>query len=170
MTPSPLGDGVLQSLGRLAAPAEAIAEALVEQAVPARTFARDHTVWRRDPSEIADRLGWLDVVDTIGAPLVELARRCTALAAGRDRVLVMGMGGSSLFPEVLARSFEPAPGRPRLVVLDTTDPRTIAVRPGSARQLERSTWPRRSRARRSRPGATWSGRWLEAGTKAASRW
>ena len=38
----------------------------------------------------------------------------------------MGMGGSSLFPEVLARTFEPAPGRPRLHVLDTTDPAAIA--------------------------------------------
>jgi transaldolase / glucose-6-phosphate isomerase len=41
-------------------------------------------------------------------------------------VLLMGMGGSSLFPEVLARTYGSRPGRPRLHVLDTTDPAAIA--------------------------------------------
>ena len=66
--------------------------------------------------------GGAEVLDDLPA----LAARCDALVDDIDDVLVMGMGGSSLFPEVLARTLEPAPGRPRLHVLDTTDPAAIA--------------------------------------------
>src|SRR3546814_13727947 len=55
----------------------------------------------------------------------ELTARCEELAGDADHVLVMGMGGSSLFPEVLSRTFG-ATGRRALHVLDTTDPGAIA--------------------------------------------
>jgi glucose-6-phosphate isomerase len=93
----------------------------------ARLWARDHTLWAPEPTEISDRLGWLDVAGEMlaGAEAIDaFVDGCRA--DGLTDAVVMGMGGSSLFPEVLARTLEPAPGRPRLHVLDTTDPAAIA--------------------------------------------
>ncbi len=100
--------------------------ALVDRDAVRRLFGGDHTLWRDDPTELADRLGWIPVVAEVLGDLPSLVRRCDALVDGVDHVLVMGMGGSSLFPEVLARSLPAAAGRPHLRVLDTTDPAAIA--------------------------------------------
>jgi transaldolase/glucose-6-phosphate isomerase len=121
-----LATDALARLGPLAASADAVAAELVERDAVRRLFARDHTLWRDDPTELSDRLGWIPVVAEVRAGLPELSARCGALAADVDHVLVMGMGGSSLFPEVLARTFGQRPGRPALHVLDTTDPAAIA--------------------------------------------
>lgn len=98
---------------------------LDERRAVRRLFDLDHTLWRDDPTELADRLGWIPVLQEVLEGLPALSARCDALVEDVDDVLVMGMGGSSLFPEVLARTLEPAPGRPRLHVLDTTDPAAI---------------------------------------------
>ncbi len=98
---------------------------LVDRDAVRRLFDGDHTLWRDDPTELADRLGWIPVVAEVQADLPALTKRCDALVDGIDHVVVMGMGGSSLFPEVLARSLLAGPGRPRLHVLDTTDPAAI---------------------------------------------
>ena len=108
-----------------AARAAAVAD-LVDRDAVRRLYEGDHTLWQDDPTELADRLGWIPVVAEVLTDLPRLAERCDALVEGIDDVIVMGMGGSSLFPEVLARTFEPASGRPRLHVLDTTDPAAIA--------------------------------------------
>jgi glucose-6-phosphate isomerase len=99
---------------------------LVDRQAVRRLYEGDHTLWRDDPTELADRLGWLHVVQEVLDDLPSLQERCDALVEDVDDVIVMGMGGSSLFPEVLARTLEPAPGRPRLHVLDTTDPAGVA--------------------------------------------
>ncbi len=104
---------------------EALAE-LVERDAMSRLLAADHTLWRDDPTEVADRLGWMPVVAEGLADLPDLTARCDRLVEGIDDVFLMGMGGSSLFPEVLSHTFEPAPGRPRLRVLDSTDPAAMA--------------------------------------------
>lgn len=89
-----------------------------------RVWAKDHTLWRDDPTELADRLGWLDA-PTSSADLVE---ELTALAAavvadGITDVVVIGMGGSSLFPDVVQRTFPT--GTVRLHVLDSTHPEPV---------------------------------------------
>jgi glucose-6-phosphate isomerase len=87
----------------------------------------DHTLWQDDPTEVADRLGWLPVVKEMQGRTKEL--RTTAEAAyvdGFRHAILLGMGGSSLFPEVLNRTFGAAPGHLDLRVLDTTDPAPIA--------------------------------------------
>ena len=107
---------------------EAVADVrreLLEREALARIFAGDHTLWRDDPTELADRLGWIPVIAEVQADLPALAKRCEVLVEGIEHVLVMGMGGSSLFPEVLARTLLPSAGHPRLHVLDTTDPAAI---------------------------------------------
>jgi glucose-6-phosphate isomerase len=113
-------------LGPLADAAHAALAELTDRDAVARAWARDHTLWRDDPTEISDRLGWLTVVPDMVAGLDDLRATCARLAVGVDHVLLAGMGGSSLFPEVVARSTPPAAGAPGLHVLDTTDPAAIA--------------------------------------------
>lgn len=91
-----------------------------------RIWSHDHTVWRDDPTEIADRLGWLTVTDVMrerAGDLEAFAR--TASADGFRTAVLLGMGGSSLAPEVLMSTFGAAPGALELIVLDTTHPATI---------------------------------------------
>ena len=104
----------------------AIAQQL-QSAAAARVAERvrqgDATLWGPEGTpEIANRLGWL----TIAERMLGDAGALIEFAAGvredelRD-VVLLGMGGSSLAPEVLRRSFGSAPEHPRLHVLDSTD-------------------------------------------------
>ncbi len=91
-----------------------------------RIWRRDHTVWRPDPTEITDRLGWLTVHEVMHercSELKEFAGKCAA--DGLTHAVLAGMGGSSLAPEVLRDTFGVAPGMLDLVVLDTTHPDQI---------------------------------------------
>ncbi|MFY9264417.1 MAG: hypothetical protein WAO61_03200 [Solirubrobacterales bacterium] len=87
-----------------------------------RLWARDESLWGGPGvPEIADRLGWLDIADRIRPQLGDLKSWVeTVHAAGYDQTVLLGMGGSSLGPEVLRRVFE----RP-LVMLDSTDPGAV---------------------------------------------
>ena len=106
---------------------DAVAEATPQaMAVVPRMWQRDHTVWQDDPEEVTDRLGWLDAPDRAVTLLPRLRGLASEVVAdGVTDVLLVGMGGSSLFPRVLADVFAPAPGHPRLHVLDSTDPRAV---------------------------------------------
>ena len=102
---------------------EAAVSALDAQDVVARIWRQDFTVWKDDPTEIADRLGWLAVTDTMRNRIPELeAFAAEVRDAGYQHVVLLGMGGSSLGPEVLRRAFGSAAGYPELVVLDSTVP------------------------------------------------
>ena len=92
-----------------------------------RMRSGDHTLWQDDPTEVADRLGWLVSPAEMRSEIADLEAFAAEVAGdGFQHAVVMGMGGSSLFPEVLYRTFGPARGRLRLHVLDTTDPAAIA--------------------------------------------
>ncbi len=119
-------DDTPDRLGSLTRPAADALDDLAARDAVARTWGHDHTLWRDDPTEIADRLGWLSVVAEMSAGLDATAARCAGLSGGVDHVLLAGMGGSSLFPEVVARSGATDPAAPVLHVLDTTDPAAIA--------------------------------------------
>ena len=94
--------------------------------IAARIWAGDFNVWKPVNREISNRLAWLhSPVETLAhlksiqsslAPLVE---------RGIQTVVLLGMGGSSLAPEVFSKMLGGAPGWPRLCVLDTTDPAAI---------------------------------------------
>nr|MBI2903892.1 bifunctional transaldolase/phosoglucose isomerase [Chloroflexota bacterium] len=91
--------------------------------IVARIWAKDHTVWKPDSREIADRLGWLTVADTLREHAKDLAALADEIrAAGFTDVVLLGMGGSSLAPEVLRATFGKRHGYPRLRVLDSTVP------------------------------------------------
>jgi transaldolase/glucose-6-phosphate isomerase len=102
-----------------------------------RLWAHDAGLWTGKGE--AHWLGWLDIVAAQQGRLDDL------VALGEDvrregfaHALLLGMGGSSLGPEVLARSFGRRPGHPELLVLDSTDPaqiRTVERRIDPARTL-----------------------------------
>jgi glucose-6-phosphate isomerase/transaldolase/glucose-6-phosphate isomerase len=92
----------------------------------ARIWRKDHTVWKPDPREIADRLGWLDVTDFMGKQVPALqAFAQEVIDDGIRHVLLLGMGGSSLGPEVIRQAFGSADGFPELLVLDSTVPDAV---------------------------------------------
>jgi transaldolase/glucose-6-phosphate isomerase len=91
-----------------------------------RIWRKDHTVWKDDPTEIANRLGWLTVADMMHDRIAELEGFAKQAAAdGHTTAVLLGMGGSSLAPEVFSQTFGAADGALRLIVLDTTHPATI---------------------------------------------
>ncbi len=114
-------------LGPIADAVAAGTDDLVARDALHRMWVGDHTLWSEDPTEVADRLGWLAVVGEMADRVGELEALAAEVAAdGLRHVVLLGMGGSSLFPEVLGRSFTPMPGRLDLTVLDTTDPAAVA--------------------------------------------
>ena len=89
-----------------------------------RLWAKDKTVWTGADED--KWLGWLDIVDEQRADLAPLvALRERAKKEGFTHVLLLGMGGSSLGPEVFSVTFGPQPGYPQLLILDSTDPQQI---------------------------------------------
>ncbi len=107
---------------------DAIARA-VEGRWAERLWARDTALWSDDARTqegIANRLGWLDAPEAFAERAAELtAFGLAASSEGFDRALVCGMGGSSLAPEVLARSFPMSQSGIALSVLDSTDPEAV---------------------------------------------
>ncbi|APX04010.1 glucose-6-phosphate isomerase [Arthrobacter sp. QXT-31] len=98
--------------------------ALVEDRVATRIFAKDHTLWGPDAeSESAIRLGWVEAA-TVSRSLVDgiLELRDALKAEGVTRIVLCGMGGSSLAPEVIAGT-----AGVELTVLDSTDPEQVGA-------------------------------------------
>ena len=109
---------------------QAVAERLDAAAragVGERIWARDATLWGEPGTpEIADRLGWLDSPEAMrGAPAEIEALRSECAADGITDVVLLGMGGSSLAPEVFRVSFDRRPGGLELRVLDSTHPDAV---------------------------------------------
>ena len=89
-----------------------------------RVWARDASVWTRKGEE--GWLGWLRATDDAMALVDELGGFAREIRDdGIEHMLLLGMGGSSLCPDVLARSFGELPGHPLLRVLDSTDPAQV---------------------------------------------
>ncbi|HEU5393858.1 MAG TPA: transaldolase, partial [Candidatus Methylomirabilis sp.] len=116
--------------------------ALERQRVPARLWERDPSLWTADPARqkaIRNRLGWLTVTEAMAGQARKLAEFLRGpRRAGLSHALLLGMGGSSLCPEVLRLTFGVAPDALDLRVLDTTDPAAIreaAEAAGPARTL-----------------------------------
>ncbi len=93
-----------------------------------RLWRKDASLWKQAPQDqkgIPEALGWLTVAETMAGRVAELTGFAREVrAAGFRHVVHMGMGGSSLAPLALQRTFPEAAGLP-LTVLDTTDPATI---------------------------------------------
>ncbi len=115
-------------LGQFAVPVSDALGSLAAANVMARIWDRDHTVWRDDPAEIANRLGWLTVARDMMGHAGDLAAFADQIRLdGFTQVVLLGMGGSSLGPEVIRQCIPAASGYPTLTVLDSTAPARIAA-------------------------------------------
>ncbi|MDD5305744.1 MAG: glucose-6-phosphate isomerase [Deltaproteobacteria bacterium] len=119
----------LTNLASLHGYGPAVARALAEldaHKIMERIWAKDHTVWKPEPTEIANRLAWLHVVKETRAAAPRLHGLLDAARAlGCTHAILFGMGGSSLAPEVFRRTFGVAEGALDLEVLDSTDPGAV---------------------------------------------
>jgi transaldolase/glucose-6-phosphate isomerase len=124
-----LASRVTTSLGPLQSAVDQALQRADNEHWARRLLEKDPTLWKpegSDQSEITDRLGWLTVAEQMSDMLPRLRDlRDDVKQAGFTHAILLGMGGSSLAPEVLMRTFGAASGQPRLIVLDTTDPMTI---------------------------------------------
>jgi glucose-6-phosphate isomerase len=107
--------------------------AWAETEVDRRIWQKDGTVWVPDREEAArtpeltNRLGWLELPEVMRDEVTNLARFAEGIVhAGFRHVVLLGMGGSSLAPEVFMNTFGNAPGYPRLIVLDSTHPASVS--------------------------------------------
>src|SRR5271165_1282626 len=95
----------------------------------ARIWKKDPTLWKTDPEHeqlISNSLGWLTVAETMQPHVGELVAFAEEIRkAGFEFAVVLGMGGSTLCTEVLARTFSRKDGYPQLYVLDSTVPTAI---------------------------------------------
>jgi transaldolase/glucose-6-phosphate isomerase len=92
-----------------------------------RLWAKDYTLWSPKPvPEITDRMGWLGLPEQMQKAVADLtAFREEVRKEGFTHAVLVGMGGSSLAPEVFQRTFGNAAGYPELIVLDSTHPASV---------------------------------------------
>ncbi|HEX3670514.1 MAG TPA: bifunctional transaldolase/phosoglucose isomerase [Candidatus Cybelea sp.] len=93
-----------------------------------RLWAHDATLWSSDADAVAiikKALGWLDIQQHMLDEVAGLKAFANEVKPTFDSAVVCGMGGSSLAPDILADTFGPVSGYPRLYVLDSTSPQQI---------------------------------------------
>ncbi len=117
------------ALGPYASAVEARLKEMKETRFAQRFWAKDYGLWSTDEKAagvVANRLGWLSVLEPMrdDAGLIR-AIITESRTAGFTHALLLGMGGSSLCPEVLRQTFGPQPGYPDMAVLDSTDPQAV---------------------------------------------
>lgn len=101
---------------------------LEQEAVVRRIWERDWTVWKPADGEISIRLGWLQAPETAIAGIPDLEVFAASVRGlGLTRAVILGMGGSSLAPEVFGRLFPTGPDGIDIEVLDTTEPEDVAA-------------------------------------------
>ncbi len=114
--------GFTASLGEVETAVNGTMAGLKSNGVIERIWQHDHTVWRPEPTEITNRLGWLHTPKNMAAEVDRINQFVADVKAeGFTEVLLLGMGGSSLAPEVFAKTFGSRDGGLKLRVLDSTD-------------------------------------------------
>ncbi len=125
-----LADRQVPELGRSAATVARAAAAMTRAEFGQRLWQKDSTLWKpNDPAhqaEIKIRMGWLDLPEQMAAHVAHLTTFAGEVRrAGFTHALLLGMGGSSLAPEVMRITFGVAKGYLDLAVLDSTDPAAV---------------------------------------------
>ncbi|GAB4344007.1 MAG: hypothetical protein Kow0037_32410 [Calditrichia bacterium] len=101
-------------------------EQLEKNDIVNRIWRKDHTVWHPEPKEITNRLDWLTIPEEMKPQVGHLADFAAEIRkAGFTHALLLGMGGSSLAPEVFRKIFGVQPGFLDLHVLDSTHPEAV---------------------------------------------
>ena len=108
-----------------------LAKQVAETLTDWRAAGRVRRLWQRDPSlwtnsDEAQWLGWLDITEKQLEKKDQFERLADEIRKESfSDILLLGMGGSSLCPEVLAKTFGQIKGFPRLHILDSTDPAQV---------------------------------------------
>ena len=124
--------GFAVQLGAAKPAVDQAARELCSARAVSRAWEKDFSLWKDSPKEIANRLGWLASPDAMTCAVSEISSFADEVrAAGFTKALLLGMGGSSMAPEVFRKVMGLAPGHLDLAVLDSTDP--VAV-------LEKAAW------------------------------
>lgn len=98
---------------------------LVDEKIIERIWKKDFTIWNNDPTEISNRLGWLDCTSLTRKSFDEIHSFVNELKSeGIKNILLLGMGGSSLAPEVFSLVFGSS-GDIKLSTLDSTHPEAV---------------------------------------------
>jgi len=116
------------ALGIYAEPVNRAIADIEKKFVNGRMWSKDGSIWSAHNStilKIQHRLGWLDVVQTMDLDRLKLLQ-ASVKGSAISHVVLLGMGGSSLAPEVLFKTFGKQEGFPALHVLDSTDPVRVA--------------------------------------------
>jgi transaldolase/glucose-6-phosphate isomerase len=114
------------SLGRYQAAVDSAMAEMAENKIMKRIWSHDYTVWKSEPTEITNRLGWLRTAEVMRTNIDRLDVLTDAVCGdGYTHALLLGMGGSSLAPEVFRKTFGVADGYLDLSVLDSTVPGTV---------------------------------------------
>jgi transaldolase / glucose-6-phosphate isomerase len=115
-------------VGRALRPVKRRLQAWQDEGFGRRLWGHDRTLWSSEPvGELLDRLGWLTLADSMRGEADAIAAFAAEMAPRLDDVVLLGMGGSSLAPEVFWRVFGHRDGWPRLSVLDSTHPRAVSA-------------------------------------------
>jgi glucose-6-phosphate isomerase len=114
------------NLGRYQSVIDASCARMLKDRVPERIRQKDYNLWKSAPEEITNRLGWLHCPRVMTERLKQINDLVnTVRKDGYTHALLLGMGGSSLAPEVYRKTFGVLEGYLDLAVLDSTDPGTV---------------------------------------------
>ncbi|MCB9007686.1 MAG: bifunctional transaldolase/phosoglucose isomerase [Ardenticatenaceae bacterium] len=113
-------NGFSAELGDAATAVSSAIDDMTKKKVAERIWQHDYTVWQDDPTEITNRLGWLHTPKNMMAEVARINQFVAEVqAAGFTEVMLLGMGGSSLAPELFAKTY--GGSGLKLRVLDSTD-------------------------------------------------
>ena len=125
---------VTDALGKYQSEVDAELKRLADDQFVRRLWEKDASLWSAEESEqksVRNALGWLNVVAQTQEQAGELEAFAKEInSEGFADAVVLGMGGSSLCPDVLTHTFPQEPGSPRLSILDTTDPDAVEALAG----------------------------------------
>lgn len=123
-------EGIRKNMGQLQNVIEESFQKFDRDSVMRRIFSKDPTVWTFNTQsypEIRNRLGWLDTYKTTESDITDyIALRNELKKEGISQIILIGTGGTSIAPEVIARIFENETDI-KIKVIDSTDPVEIAA-------------------------------------------
>jgi transaldolase/glucose-6-phosphate isomerase len=115
-----------KTLGPYQVDVEAVLTEIKHNRILPRIWDHDYTVWKNEPKEITNRLGWLRIAEAMKPEISRMQALADQVRLdGYTQALLLGMGGSSLAPEVFRNTFGVKKGYLDLSVLDSTDPEAV---------------------------------------------